>query len=1001
MHDGKYGDAKCPFCGDGDIAANPEDYDEFPRLGFTNRKDGIMIATLISRIKEWIDSEQPIQAFSIVNKAITALPDDESSANIDELAEAAVAAVNAHLITELNEAGIDVESVSNEPHGYYLLVNKWSKYPQSQIRTKADAARQAMQAYLWSIEHYSKLEKDSKVLLYLLSATVLMQLHVMTGRIRDALRTAEMISRQWKDGASLALSVPESALDFLVFALADVVKAVVSPKYLNEEEVPIDNNVLEITQNIASYGVGIGRPLGNVWPTTWRRLVLDRTKLLYRLGRGQEALEAAADAVESAPDDRSRVLALGEQAELRAKVLGETGNLAPVMEFLAGSGRTIEQINATVQALSEGQAIADTELSDLAKEFISTTSEIRAADGTRPTLNLDVRSAIEDGDDVRLALLRPDLERLAASDGHNAHEAGFLLSEVAHRIDDHDGVDLLERAFDRAMREVKGSEAVALTDSIARVYLCAPSLTQFAVWRKAAGWLCHVADTLQEQTEWGTWIERLEASKWLVPTLDVACHFALVVADIAGSNGTAVLATLHRLHGLLYGQSLQLALATRNSTQPGDDELQLARQVSAASVAGGSGFKELRNRLFAAGHQRRCIATAALADVVNVHDDDRINNFPQVALVEIGRFSNNSNEESGSMVDRVWKSEHGFDATGVTLPIDLETVAENVFKGVTVDLNLLEHMAPLLEPHASMSSAFGIRASGLVHAIPFSAVPLADGRFFGEISVPVILIGNNPVLSLLYRPIDLSRVLAVGDAIYDQNQLTLGLADNQVFDPVKNEVTTLEAAWASIDEWNGESYDNQEKENLSLSGLPPLPGSRVEALLVAKTAGAVNKPLLGTSVSPTSLFASLTVTKPSILHFAVHGIADTDDPARSRLLLSGDAEDALAFDEIMLLDLSNTDLVILSACVTAQGRIHVSEGVMALAWAFRASGAKAVIATRWQTNDLASVLFWQKFYETLSVGSGLADALLAAQNRLISDPCWEDPYYWACYQLYL
>src|SRR6185369_541978 len=80
-----------------------------------------------------------------------------------------------------------------------------------------------------------------------------------------------------------------------------------------------------------------------------------------------------------------------------------------------------------------------------------------------------------------------------------------------------------------------------------------------------------------------------------------------------------------------------------------------------------------------------------------------------------------------------------------------------------------------------------------------------------------------------------------------------------------------------------------------------------------------------------------------ILHFATHGILNNSSPMYSQLLLAQSEgnrnEDGLLEAwEIMKLNL-NADLVVLSACETARGRVGAGEGMIGLSWAFFVAGS--------------------------------------------------------------
>jgi hypothetical protein len=62
------------------------------------------------------------------------------------------------------------------------------------------------------------------------------------------------------------------------------------------------------------------------------------------------------------------------------------------------------------------------------------------------------------------------------------------------------------------------------------------------------------------------------------------------------------------------------------------------------------------------------------------------------------------------------------------------------------------------------------------------------------------------------------------------------------------------------------------------------------------------------------------------------------------------------------LDLSKTELVVLSACETGLGDIQGSEGVYGLQRGFKSAGVKNMIITLWQIPDKESSEFMGMFY---------------------------------------
>jgi CHAT domain-containing protein len=134
-----------------------------------------------------------------------------------------------------------------------------------------------------------------------------------------------------------------------------------------------------------------------------------------------------------------------------------------------------------------------------------------------------------------------------------------------------------------------------------------------------------------------------------------------------------------------------------------------------------------------------------------------------------------------------------------------------------------------------------------------------------------------------------------------------------------------------------------------------------------------------------------------IVHFATHGLISESVPLRSALVLAsadGDGEDGLLqAREIYHLSLAS-DLVVLSACRTARGRIVAGEGVQGLVHAFLYAGAQAVVASLWDVNDAQTAAFMEAFYSHLAGGQEKADALRAAKLDMIERGA-SAPRYWA------
>ena len=103
-----------------------------------------------------------------------------------------------------------------------------------------------------------------------------------------------------------------------------------------------------------------------------------------------------------------------------------------------------------------------------------------------------------------------------------------------------------------------------------------------------------------------------------------------------------------------------------------------------------------------------------------------------------------------------------------------------------------------------------------------------------------------------------------------------------------------------------------------------------------------------------------------IIHFATHGLVNSEHPELSGLVLSLVDKDGkpqngfLQLQDIYNLNLP-ADLVVLSACETALGKEISGEGLIGLTRGFMYAGASRVVASLWKVSDVATAKLMAEF----------------------------------------
>jgi CHAT domain-containing protein len=142
--------------------------------------------------------------------------------------------------------------------------------------------------------------------------------------------------------------------------------------------------------------------------------------------------------------------------------------------------------------------------------------------------------------------------------------------------------------------------------------------------------------------------------------------------------------------------------------------------------------------------------------------------------------------------------------------------------------------------------------------------------------------------------------------------------------------------------------------------------------------------------------------KYGILHFAMHGLLDENEPEFSSLVFSEDGnkeEDNFLYAYEIKESKLNASLAVLSACETGAGKYQSGEGVVSLGRGFMYAGVPSVVMTLWKLNDQSATELIADFYANLQAGQQKDIALRSAKIKYLekSNGMSAHPALWACF----
>lgn len=310
-----------------------------------------------------------------------------------------------------------------------------------------------------------------------------------------------------------------------------------------------------------------------------------------------------------------------------------------------------------------------------------------------------------------------------------------------------------------------------------------------------------------------------------------------------------------------------------------------------------------------------------------------------------------------------------------------------------------------------------IIADGALQYVPFAALPVPTKATKGESGADTPLIAQHEIISLPSASVlALSReelrdrrpapksVAVLADPVFEANDErvrsarmgALGHRDGPAARPVER---------ADVDNSAVTKRAVRDFEGLDGTGIGRLSFSRREAMAIMASVPTGDGLLALDFRASRATAMSSELSQYRIVHFATHGLLNSEQPELSGILLSRFDEHGRSQDGFLQLhDIYNlnlpVDLVVLSACQTALGKDMRGEGLIGLTRGFMYAGASRVVASLWKVDDFATAELMGELYKQMLVKEiRPSEALRVAQIHMLQQTRWRSAYYWAGFTL--
>lgn len=315
--------------------------------------------------------------------------------------------------------------------------------------------------------------------------------------------------------------------------------------------------------------------------------------------------------------------------------------------------------------------------------------------------------------------------------------------------------------------------------------------------------------------------------------------------------------------------------------------------------------------------------------------------------------------------------------------------------------------------------------SGLLHRINFAAVPINDKEILADRYRLVQLNSTRQLVFADRKSENISTAFLMGGIQYDGDPSVIPDQEQQ------------EARPSLLASGNGMNFQVADR-NMRNNSWQYLYWTDQEVTVIDSLLDQndIQSTLLKGSDASEDAFREMAFRSPSptILHLATHGFFFSDPREgkseedslnssapvfqqslhpmiRSGLVIAGGNDTWLGKSpsaggndgiltayEISQMDLSDTELVVLSACETGLGDIQGNEGVYGLQRAFKIAGAQYLIMSLWQIPDRETMEFMTTFYlKWLRDKQSIPEAFRLTQK--VMRERYPDPFVWAGFVL--